>query len=100
MTFSIKEIRSKLESRYTPITPMGWVESNEHLLGRLFSDHHTGKIYFRTSINSSNPSYKEVIIYRMKFLSKFRYTQQLSYFNRYFNTVISITELHGFRKDM
>lgn len=100
MTFSIKEIRSKLGSKYILITPLGWVESNEHLLGRLFKDYHTGKIYFRTSINSSNPSYKEIITYRMKFLSKFRYTQQLSYFNRYFNTIISITELHGFIKDM
>lgn len=100
MTFSIKEIRSKLGSRYMPITYMGWVESNGHLLGRLFRDHRTGKIYFKTRINSSSPSYKEIITYRMKFLSKFRYTQQLSYFNRYFDTITSITELHGFRKDM
>ena len=100
MTFSFKEIRFRFNRRFIQITHMGWVESNEHLLGRLFSDHRTGKIYFRTSINPSNPSYKEIVIYRMKFLSKFRYTQQLSYFNRYFNTVISIAELHGFRKDM
>lgn len=100
MTLSIKEIKSKFDSKFVLITPMGWVESHQHLLGRLLKDRHTGKIYFRTSINPSNPSYKEIIAYRMKFLSRFRYTQQLSCFNRYFNTVVSITELHGFSKDM
>ena len=100
MKLSIKEIRSRFDSRFILITPMGWVESNGHLLGRLFKDSHTGKIYFRSNLNPSNPSYEQIVKNRRVFLSKFRYTKQLSCFNRYFNTVVSVTELHGFRKDM
>ena len=96
MTFSIKEIRSKLDSKFIHITYEGWVIMYGHTLGRLRKDPYTGKVYLRTNVIASGTN----IEYRMKFLSQFRYTQQLSYFNRYFNTVISIAELHGFRKDM
>lgn len=100
MTFSIKEIKSKFDKRFIWVSQLDWVVSEDGHLGRLFKDSHTGRIYFRTIIQPSNPSYKELIAYRMKFLSKFRYTQQLSCFNRYCNTLCYIVELHGFRKDM
>lgn len=100
MKLSIKEIRSKFDKRFIWVSHMDWVVSEDGHLGRLFKDSYTGRIYFRTIIQPSNPSYKELIAYRMKFLSKFRYTQQLSCFNRYCNTLCYIVELHGFRKDM
>lgn len=100
MTLSLKEIRSKFDKKFIWVSPLDWVVSEDGHLGRLFKDSHTGRIYFRTIIQPSNPSYKELIAYRMKFLSKFRYTQQLSCFNRYCNTLCYIVELHGFRKDM
>lgn len=100
MTFSIKEIRSKFDKRFIWVSHLDWVVSEDRHLGRLYKDSYTGRIYFRTIIQPSNPSYKELIAYRMKFLSKFRYTQQLSCFNRYCNTLCYIVELHGFRKDM
>lgn len=100
MKLSIKEIRSKFDKRFILITAMGWVESNGHLLGILLKDSHTGRIYFRTNSNPSNPSYEQIIESRRIFLSKFRYTHQLSCFNRFFNTILCVIELHGFRKDM
>lgn len=97
MTFSIKEIRSKFDKRFIQITPMGWVESQGHLLGRLFKDPYTGKLYFRSNVNSSNTQLR---LYRKDFLAKFRYTQQLRWYNRYFRFFNYVVELHGFRKDM
>lgn len=100
MTLSIKEIKSKFDKRFIQIAPTGWVETNEYIIGKLLKDHYTKKIYFRTSIKPSSPSHKQVMEYQMKFLSRFTYTHQLSYFNRLFNNIISVTELRGFRKDM
>lgn len=76
---------------------MGWVESQGHLIGRLFLDSSTSKIYFRTNVNVSN---KQVMAYRADFLAKFRYTQRLRWYNYYFNTFGYVVELHGFIKDM
>ena len=100
MTFSIKEIRSKFDKRFIWVSHMDWVVSKDGHLGKLFKDSHTGRMYFRSNLNPSNPSYEQLVEYRRIFLSRFRYTQQLSCFNRYFNTMTSVTELHGFRKDM
>lgn len=100
MTFSIKEIQSKFDKRSIWISSLNWVVSKDGHLGKLFKDSHTGRIYLRSILIPSNPSYEQIVEYRMKFLSKFRYTHQLSCFNRYFNTVVSVIELHGFRKDM
>lgn len=77
---------------------MGWVESsNGHILGRLLRDPHTKKLYYRSNMHSS---YTQARIHRMDFLSKFRYTQQLSCLNLGFNTVHYVVELHGFIKDI
>lgn len=100
MTFSIKEIRSKFDKRFILVSHMDWVVSEDGHLGKLFKDSHTGRIYFRSIITPSNPSYKQIVESRRIFLSKFRYTQQLSCFNKYFNTLCYVIELHGFRKDM
>ena len=96
MTLSIKAIKSKLDSKFIHITYEGWVIMYGHTLGRLRKDPYTGKVYLRTNVIASGTN----IEYRMKFLSQFRYTQQLCCFNVYFNTFIHVVELHGFRKDM
>lgn len=98
MSQFIKEIRSRFDQRFIQITPMGWVESNGHILGRLLIDLHTKKLYFRSNIHAS--PYNKLKEYRMDFLSKFSYTQQLSCLNVGFNTVHYVVELHGFIKDM
>lgn len=100
MTFSIKEIRYKFDKRFIWVSHLDYVVSENGHLGKLFKDSHTGRIYFRSVVNPSNPSYKQIVESRRIFLSKFRYTQQLSCFNRYFNTLCHVIELHGFRKDM
>lgn len=97
MKLSIKEIKSKFDKRLIRITSMGWVESQGHLLGRLFKDPCTSKIYFRSNVGSSNT---QVRLYRKDFLANFRYTQQLRWYNRYFSVFGYVVELHGFRKDM
>ena len=96
MTFSIKEIESKLGSRIIQISIMGWVEVYGHLIGKLLKDPYTGKIHLRTNAVASGTS----IEYRMKFLSEFKYTQHLCCFNMYFNSFLYIVELHGFREDV
>lgn len=100
MTFSIKEIWSKFDKRFIWVSHMDWVVSEDGHLGRLYKDSHTGRIYFRSVINPSNPSYKQIVESRRIFLSKFRYTHQLSCFNGFFNTILCVIELHGFRKDL
>lgn len=97
MTLSLKEIQSRFDRRFIQITPMGWVESHGHLIGRLFKDPCTNICYFRTQVNSSN---KQVMSYRIDFLSKFRYTHQLHWYNRCVNVHGYIVEFHGFIKDM
>lgn len=97
MTFSIKAIKSRFDARFIQISPMGWVESQGHIIGKLFEDSSTGKIYFRTMVNASA---KQIRLYRSDFLAKFRYTQQLHWYNRYFNNFGYVVEFHGFRKDM
>lgn len=97
MTFSFKEIQSRFNSKIVQITSMGWVESHEHIIGRLLKDSSTGKVYFTTYVNVSN---EQVRLYRNDFLAKFRYTQQLRWYNYYFNTFGYVVELHGFIKDM
>lgn len=99
MNLSIEEIESRLDPKFIQITPTGWVHSHEHYLGSLFKDPHTKKMYFRTKINPSNPSYEQIMKWRRIFLSVFRYTQQLS-FTEYFNILCYVVELHGFREDM
>ena len=97
MTLSFKEIRSRFNPKIVQIAPMGWVESHEHLIGKLLVDPSTGKMYFRTNVNVSN---EQVMLYRNNFLAKFRHTQQLRWYNYYFNTFGYVVELHGFIKDM
>jgi len=100
MKLSIKKIRSKFDKRFIWVSHLDYVVSEDGHLGKLFKDSHTGRIYFRSVVNPSNPSYMEIIESQRIFLSRFRYTQQLSCFNRYFNTLCYVIELHGFRKDM
>ena len=97
MTLSFKEIRSRFNPKIVQITHMGWVESQGHIIGRLLVDSSTGKMYFITHVNVSN---ERVRLYRRDFLAKFRYTQQLHWYNRYFNSFGYVVELHGFIKDM
>ena len=100
MTFSIKEIRSKFDKRIIWVSSINWVVSEDGHLGKLFKDSRTGRIYFRSVVTPSNPSYEQIVESRRIFLSQFRYTHQLSCFNRYFNTLCYVIELHGFREDM
>ena len=96
MKFSYKEIRSRFDRRFIQISPMGWVESHEHLIGRLLSDSSTGKMYLKGCIFRID----RLKTYRMGFLNKFRYTQQLCWYNPYLDAFGYVVELHGFIKDM
>lgn len=98
MTFSLKTIKSRFNPMIVQITHEGWVISHEYTLGKLLKDPCTGKIYFRTNMNAS--PHNKLKEYRMRFLSKFRYTQQLHWYNRCVNVFGYVVELHGFRKDM
>lgn len=101
MTLSLKEIRSKFDRNFVQISYEGWVELDGYVIGMLFEDFHTKKIYLKTNRNPSQLKYnKPAGAYRLKFLSRFRYTHRLSYASLYPNNRSYIVELHGFRKDM
>lgn len=101
MTLSLKEIRSKFDRNFVQISSQGWVELDGYIIGILFEDFYTKKIYLKTTRNPSQLKYnKPAGAYRLKFLSRFRYTHRLSYTNFYLNNRCCIVELHGFIKDM